>query len=143
MQEELQTQKDYSLISKNTPLLANLNMCENIAIIKEVHELLSIKKAEELANEYLEKINISHISLQRVQNTNSIDIFYTMLIRALMSKQKNIIIIAMPLIVNDIKYLNDILNNINILNANYKNILILDTITNEHYYKGCLCPIIK
>ncbi len=56
--EYIDTREEYSLISRDTPLISNLNMIENIALIKEVHERLSIEKAENIAKEYLEKIGI-------------------------------------------------------------------------------------
>ncbi|MEA2099013.1 MAG: hypothetical protein U9P72_02685 [Campylobacterota bacterium] len=105
-------------------------------------QLLSIKDSQKIANEYLEKIDITHISLKRKSQCSNLEIFYTMLIRALMTKESNILIVSPLSIIENIKDIETIIQNINLLNDN-KNIIILDTITNETHYKGCSCHIIK
>ncbi len=140
---EIQKIEEYSLISSQTPLISNLNMCENISLIKEVNERLSRKKAEKIADDYLQKINLTKVASARVSQCSSLEIFYTMFIRALMTKEKNIII-ARPLsLIQNSKELEKIIQNLHILNADSKNIIILDTITNESRYKGFSCHIIK
>ncbi len=140
---ELQKQEEYSLISSETPLISNLNIHENISLIKEVNELLSRKKSEKIADEYLEKINLAHIGLLRLSQCSSIEIFYTMFIRALMTKERKIIIVTPLSLIKNLRDIKELVQNINILNIHKKDILILDTITNENQYKGCRCHIIK
>jgi len=65
-----------------------------------------------------------------------------MIIRALMTKENNILIVYPISIIENFNDIEIIIKNINLLNDN-KNIIILDTITNETHYKGCLCHIIK
>lgn len=130
------------LISNETPLISNLNMAENIALIKEVHEGMSIKAAEGLACEYLEKIGIGSIALKRISACQSIEIFYVMLIRALMMPQEQICILTPFLLIKHLSGLDELLSNIALLNDK-KDIIILDTYSNELHYKGCECHIVK
>ncbi len=142
MGEYINTVEDYSLISKEAPLISNLNMIENIALIKEVHERLSIAKAENIAKEYLEKIGISRIGLNRLNLCSSLEIFYVMFIRALMSKEMNVIIMTPFSLISNLRDIQPIIDNIEILNES-KNILIFDSIINEPHYEGSSCPIVK
>ena len=104
--------------------------------------MLSINEAQKIANEYLIKLNMQHIGLLRKSQCSSIEIFFTMFIRALMSKKKTIIIESPLLIINNIRDIEIIIQKIDLLN-NDKKILIIDTIANEAHYKGCTCHIIK
>ena len=52
-----------------------------------MNELLS-KKVESIANEYLKLLNLPDIEVKRKSQCTSIEIFYTMLIRAFMSCKK-------------------------------------------------------
>jgi len=140
--EYIDTREEYSLISRDTPLISNLNMIENIALIKEVHERLSIEKAENIAKEYLEKIGISDIGLNRLNECNSLEIFYVMFIRALMSKEMNVIIVTPFSLISNLRDIQPIIDSIEILNEG-KNILIFDNITNKSHYEGSSCPIVK
>jgi len=115
---------------------------ENIAIIKEVHEHLATKEAQKLADEYLQKINISKIGLFRPVDCSQLELFYVAFIRALMSKEKDIMIITPFSIINNLGDIAIIIEKINILNDK-KNIFILDTNINKIHYKEDLCPIIE
>lgn len=128
-------QKEYALISKDTPLISNLNMCENIALIKETHEHKSIKDAENEAFEMLQKIELGETALKRVSQCNSLEIFFVMLIRALMSDRKCVIIVPLFLLTGSFEDIKNILQKISILNSN-KEIYILDLISNKNYYSS-------
>jgi len=117
-------------------------MLENIALIKEVHEHLSTQKAQKIAKEMLKKINQEHISLFRVSACTPIEIFYTQFIRALMMKEKKIIIVTPFSLIDNLRDINAIINNIKILSSK-KDILLLDMLSNENHYEGSLCSIVK
>lgn len=144
MSEYLKTLKEYSLISTRTPLLSNLNMVENIALVKEVIFNIPTKKAQAIADDLLQKIDLSHISLYRVQQCSTLEIFFVMFIRALMSKE-NIIVIESPyLIVQELIDIEKLISTIHLLNASVdKNIIILDFENNATHYEGCKCNTIK
>ncbi len=58
-----------------------------------------------------------------------------------MTKEMNVIISRPLYLINNTKDIKNIIENIKIFNE--KNVLILDTISNEVHYKGCLCNMIK
>ena len=117
-------------------------MLENIALIKEVHFRMPTKKAQALATEYLQKINLSHIGDYRVNQCSSLEVFYVMFIRALMTKEKNIIVKTPYAIIESLRDIKSVFNNIEKLNDE-KKIFILDTQNNQTHYEGCLCNIVK
>jgi len=116
-------------------------MLENIALIKEVHQHTPIQEAEEEAQYHLAKIGLDNISKNRIVQCSKIEIFYVMLIRALMTEDKNIVIVLPFSITNNLTDVKGFIDNIEILND--KNILILDLYTNESKYKDTLCNTIK
>ncbi|MCD6432794.1 MAG: hypothetical protein J7L21_02025, partial [Sulfurimonas sp.] len=64
---------------------------------------MSIKTAQKLAIKYLEKIEYSNLAQKRPSECNSTQKFHIMLIRALMSIDK-LIIISMPIyLINSLK----------------------------------------
>jgi hypothetical protein len=115
---------------------------ENIALIKEVHQHLSIKKAEEEAYNELKKISLEHIAKLRKNKCTKKELFYAMVIRAFMSSNKKVIIEKPLQLSENIKDINEIIKNIEILNT-HKDIIILDLNVNKHRYKGCKCNTIK
>ncbi|EHP29489.1 hypothetical protein SMGD1_0963 [Sulfurimonas gotlandica GD1] len=117
-------------------------MLENIALIKEVHEHLPTKEAQEQAKELLEKIDLGNIALYRLNQCDSFEIFCVSLIRALMTKEMNVIIVSPFHLVDNLRDIDIILTTITKLETE-KNILILDTISNETHYKGSSCNIVK
>ncbi len=116
-------------------------MLENIALIKEVHQHTPIQEAEEEAQYYLAKIKLDNISKNRIVQCSKLEIFYVMLIRALMTNENNIVILLPFSITNDLTDVKGFIDKIEVLNN--KNILILDLHTNKSKYKDTLCNIIK
>ena len=142
MQNIIAREEEYILISRDTPLISNLNMIENIALIKEVHERMPTVKAQELALTILETLDIAHVARQRITNCNSVEIFYILIVRAFMMTAKTIIIQAPYSIVNNLGDIKTILSKIREI-IDDKKILIIDIITNESHYEGCSCNIVK
>jgi len=134
--------QDYSLVSKNTPLISNLDMLENIALIKEVHEHMPTQKAQEEAKTFLEKIGLENIGLNRLNQCNSYEVFCVALIRALMTKEMNVIIVSPFHLIDNLRDIETVISTIRKLEIK-KNILILDTLSNEIHYKGSSCNIVK
>jgi len=109
-------------------------MLENIALIKEVQKFISTKKAQEEGFKLLDKINLAEIGLKRVGQCSSLELFYVMFIRALMT-QKNYIIINMPYaIIHNLHDIKQLINNLELLNNKQKKIFILDTLNHKMRY---------
>ena len=117
-------------------------MLENISLIKEVHEHMPIEKSQELAMEFLNRVNLSNISLNRIHECSTLEIFYVMFIRALMSSEKRVIIEVTSSVVESLVHMQNVLNGIELLNIG-KEIVILDLKERETYYKESRCNIIK
>lgn len=117
-------------------------MLENIALIKEVHEHLPTKDAQNEARAALAKIDLDKISLFRVNMCDAYEIFCVSLIRAMMSSEEKIIIISPLNLLDNIAGIIDIALIVEKL-AIEKDIHILDTMSNENHYKETSCNIVK
>ncbi|WP_373036816.1 hypothetical protein [Sulfurimonas sp.] len=117
-------------------------MLENIALIKEVHEHMPTKKAQEEAKEQLKKIELESISLNRLNQCDTYEVFCVSLIRALMTKEMNVIIVSPFHLIDNLRDIETVVATIQKLEVK-KNILILDTVSNEIHYKGSSCNIVK
>ena len=142
IEQYLQEEENYALISEKTPLISNLDIIENISLIKEVHEFISINKAQNISNEYLEKIHLSNIANKRPTACSDTEKLYAMIIRATMCQNKKIIISNLVHLLDNLKDIQDIIKNVENIVTD-KNVTILDIFSNEIHYEGCLCRIIK
>jgi len=141
IKNSIQTHENYVIVSKETPLISNLNIIENISLIKEVHEFMPTKKASEIAMSYLEKLNLSKIALYRPVMCNDLEILQVMFLRAVMFKNKNIAIINPHYLINNLKDIKVIIDAMKMVEG--KDLLILDLLSNEIYYEGCSCRIVR
>lgn len=114
-------------------MIANLDMKENIALIREVHHRLHISAAEKEAVEMLQKIALGDIADKRQRECTEMEKFYVMLIRAMMSDEKKIIISLPSSIVDTTLDMNDLVADIRKLGSQ-KEIIVLDTIANKSHY---------
>jgi hypothetical protein len=117
-------------------------MLENIALIKEVHEHMPTELAQKEATESLKKIELENIGLNRLNQCNSYEVFCVCLIRALMTKESDVIIVSAFNLIDNLRDIETIVSIVEKLEVN-KNILILDTISNEIHYKDSSCNIVK
>jgi len=134
--------EDYAVISVDTPLISNLSMVENIALIKEVKEGYSRKKAESLALEYLQRIGLTKIATLRVSSCSINELFDVMFIRAMMTKEHSIVIVSPLVIVKNPREIKTLFEHIDKLKGE-KKVLILDTIANKNLYEGLVCNITR
>ena len=98
-------------------------MLENIALIKEVHEHMPTQKAQEEAKIFLEKIELESIGLNRLNQCNSYEVFCVSLIRALMTKEMNVIIVSPFHLIDNLRDIETVISTIRKLEIK-KNILI-------------------
>jgi len=99
-------------------------------------------KAEKIARDFLSKVDLEHIEFKRENQCTIVELFYVMFIRALMSKNEYIFIEVKHSVLESLKDIKSVFQNINLLKGD-KNIFILDLLENENYYKGSLCNIVK
>ena len=138
----LKEEEGYSLISSDLPLIYNLDIIENISLIKEVREFTPRLEAQKIASDLLSKAGLKHIESYRENQCSIVEIFYVMFIRALMTRDENIFIEVQHSVLESLKDINSVFKSINLLKGD-KNVFILDLLENEDYYKGTLCNIIK
>jgi ABC-type cobalamin/Fe3+-siderophores transport system ATPase subunit len=117
-------------------------MCENIALIKEVHENIPVSEANRFALNILKKIDLEEIAYKYVSNCTDKEIFLVMFIRAVMSQEKNVILESPSKILGNLFSIKKLIENMIELDSS-KKIIILDLVSNENYYKGAKCRIEK
>lgn len=129
-------------MSAKTPLLANLDMKENIALIKEVHHKMALKEAEAEARELLGLLGVGHIADLRVNRCSKEELFFAMILRAAMCDTKEILIRSPLQLLENLAKICEIIKQIQTLPL-HKHITILDTYANAHHYKECGCPMTR
>ena len=138
MQLYIQEREDFVLLNTETPLISNLDICENIALIKSVHENMSTKKAERLALDMLTLLGLQKIAHQRAYSCSKKEIFLVMFIRAMMMKENTLIIKSPNDILGNSQHIKEVV--IEMIKIDIvKDICIVDLQRNENYYKGCAC----
>jgi ABC-type transporter Mla maintaining outer membrane lipid asymmetry ATPase subunit MlaF len=123
------------MVSIDVPLISNLNVLENIALIKEYHHHLSQSEAETLVLAYLEKMNLSGIARKRNPALTHEERFCAMALRAVMVEE-NIVVIDRPFtIMPDLKDSRYILSILNTVTELLHNCHIFDYIWNQDRYE--------
>ncbi|MDD4091337.1 MAG: hypothetical protein PHQ63_02165 [Smithellaceae bacterium] len=79
-------------MSENVPLISNQDVYMNIALIKQYHENMPRRKAQQLALTYLERFGLGAIAGRRNPALNTEERFCVMLLRAAMVKDAMILI---------------------------------------------------
>ena len=138
----IQNDSEHVLLSSKTPLLSNLDMKENIALIKEVHHKKPREAAEAEAKEMLKRLGVEYVADLRSNKCTKEELFYVMIARALMCDQPKIFVKTPLQLLENLANICTIIQNIENLHPN-KGIIILDTQANFHHYKECGCPIAR
>ncbi|MBN1546622.1 MAG: hypothetical protein JW902_08190 [Syntrophaceae bacterium] len=74
-------------VSADIPLISNLNVWVNIALIKQYHENLPVDQAAELARQLLQRFQMESIFYQRNPHLTEEERFCVMVLRAAMVPQ--------------------------------------------------------
>ncbi|MEA3227831.1 MAG: hypothetical protein U9P38_02040 [Campylobacterota bacterium] len=94
------------------------------------------REAQLEAKRELHKLNLVTIGEKRVAQCSSLELFYVMFIRAMMTN-KNHILIDMPYsIINNLEDIDLLIENIELLNFQNKYIFILDTLNHNSRYNS-------
>ncbi|MBN1614749.1 MAG: hypothetical protein JW950_09815, partial [Deltaproteobacteria bacterium] len=72
------------LVSPDAPLISNLDVWANIALIRQYHQNMPRDKAQRLAIDHLRRFDMEAIAHRRNANLNGEESFYAMLLRAVM-----------------------------------------------------------
>ena len=136
----LSYQEDFSLVARDIPLLSNLNLLENVALIYEVHHHMSVKQAELKVMQILKTMGLEQLALKRIAQCNDQEIFQFLLLRATAMPQKQAFILLPLSLVSHADGIHVILKTINNLNGSLK-VSILDLKSNQIHYQGHPCHI--
>jgi ABC-type lipopolysaccharide export system ATPase subunit len=122
------------IVSLEVPLISNLNVLHNIALVKEYHHHLSRKEAETLSLQYLDKMNLIGIAYRRNPALTDEERFCAMLLRAVMVEDNHVVIDRPFKIMPDIKDSRFISQILQIVDALLHNCTIFDYIWNQDRY---------
>lgn len=91
--EDYQASGDWALVSDDTPLLSQLTILENIALLKEFHHGEKRNRAEKEAQQLLAGCGFEHIASQRPFEINNKESFVAKYLRAVASDFEKILIV--------------------------------------------------
>ncbi|NCN43661.1 MAG: hypothetical protein CO158_07725 [Piscirickettsiaceae bacterium CG_4_9_14_3_um_filter_43_564] len=128
------------IVSDKTPLLANLTMKENIALIDEVHRLMPVQESQQRASSLLAKLNLTTIEEKRVGTCSDLELFATMLLRAERMPREAIYIVLPLLLLGHADAIEQTLALLTLLDSQ-KDIFILELTSNRVHYQGQACHI--
>lgn len=95
--------RNLGLVSPDAPLISNLDVWANIALIKQYHQNMPRDEAQRLAIDHLSRFNVEAIAHRRNPNLTGEERFYAMLLRAVMVPDAVIVIDRPFLIMPDLK----------------------------------------
>ena len=131
-------------VSLETPLLSNLSIIENIALIEEVHQNLPREVAHTNALEKLSLLRLETIAMSRIASCNQFEYFNVLLIRASMMLDAKIYVVLPLQQFHTNSSIGDMLQSIVDVSVEEK-ITILDLVSSVEDYKlkGVICHIIE
>jgi len=126
------------LVSLDAPLISNLSVLSNIALIKQYHGGLSVREAEDIAKIFLKKLHLEDIAGKRSPVLEEEQRFCVMVLRAVMVEDA-ILVIDRPFKImpdlDDTRFIRDVLTSVNEL---FQECHIFDYLWNEKRYTGGL-----
>ena len=131
-------------VSLETPLLSNLTVIENIALIEEVHQRLPREMAHKNAMEKLTLLELNTIAESRITTCSQFERFKVAIIRASMMLDAKIYIVLPLQQFHTNNSTEDMIQSIVDINIE-ENTTVLDLVSNleEYHRKGVTCHIIE
>jgi len=130
-----QHKKNLGLVSLDVPLLSNLDVWVNIALIKQYHENLSADKAQKLVLGYLARYGLEDISGKRNPALTNKERFCVMLLRAAMVMDAMVVIDRPFTIIPDAQDDRFIYETLKAVDDSYRECHIFDYIWSKDRYK--------
>lgn len=124
------------LVSLDAPLISNLSILHNIALIPEYHDRRSRKEAEGLVLHYLARMNVADIASKRNPALSDTERFCAMLLRAAMVKENAVVIDRPFKIMPELEDSRLIGNILQIIDDLLQECHIFDYIWNQDRYEG-------
>lgn len=144
LHERMLAEANTAQVSSELPLLSNLNMLENIALINQYHLNQSLKESEKAARQVLSRLGYESCAEKRMLQSSETEIFMVKLIRAYLSPFNKVIVIQPSLLISEFSSdkLKQVLNAIETLSHD-KAFEIFDLQFNQANYEGMACHIKK
>jgi ABC-type lipoprotein export system ATPase subunit len=124
------------LVSLDAPLISNLSVLSNIALIKQYHGRLSVREAEDITLMHLTKLHLEDIATQRNPVLLEEQRFCVMVLRAVMVENAMVVIDRpfkiMPDL-DDTRFIRDVLTSVDDL---FQECHVFDYLWNEKRYTG-------
>jgi len=126
--------KTLGLVSLDVPLISNLDVSVNIALIKQYHENLSADKAQALVLSYLTRYGLEDISNKRNPALTNKERFCVMLLRAAMVRDSIIVIDRPFTIIPDVQDDRFIYDALKVVDDSFKECHIFDYLWSKDRY---------
>jgi ABC-type lipopolysaccharide export system ATPase subunit len=123
------------LVSFDIPLISNLEVWLNIALVKQYHQNINNSEARDLVLQYLHRFNLSGIADKRNPALTHKERFYTMLLRAIMVADAFVVIDRPFLILPYLSNADFIVDALTIVSDSYVESHIFDYSSNGHRYR--------
>jgi len=130
-----QHKKNLGLVSLDVPLLSNLDVWVNIALIKQYHENLSADKAQKLVLSYLARYGLEDISNKRNPALTNRERFCAMLLRAAMVRDSMVVIDRPFTIIPDVQDDRFIYDTLKAVDDSYRECHIFDYLWSKDRYR--------
>jgi ABC-type lipopolysaccharide export system ATPase subunit len=131
----MENKQNLGLVSLDVPLISNLDVWINIALIKQYHENLPADNAELLVRKYLRGYGIEHIANKRNPALTNKERFCAMLLRAAMVIN-SIVVIDRPFkIMPDVPDDQFIYDSLKIIDDSFKECHIFDYVWFKDRYR--------
>ena len=123
------------LVSTDIPLISNLDVWVNIALIRQYHQNLREDEARQMVLQYLQRYGMAHIANKRNHALTHEERFCVMLLRAVMVAEAVVVIdrpFQMMPDLQDARFIYDALEKVN---DSYRESHIFDYTWNAHRYR--------
>ncbi|MCX5854047.1 MAG: hypothetical protein NTZ24_05575 [Deltaproteobacteria bacterium] len=131
----MQNKQCLGLVSVNIPLISNLDVWGNIALIRQYHQDMHQEEARQLVLQYLRRYGMESIASKRNPTLTHEERFCVMLLRAVMVADA-VVVIDRPFQIlsdrQDARYIHDALKKVDDL---YQESHIIDYTWNAHRYR--------
>jgi len=131
----MQNNRHIGLVSIDIPLISNLNVWNNIALIRQYHFSISEDSARQLVVEYLQRYDMSHIAYRRNPALTDEERFCVMLLRAVMLDNAVVVIDRPFQILTDLQDARFIYTALKKVSDSYRESHIFDYTWNAHRYR--------
>lgn len=128
----------FAPVSLETPLLSNLSVLDNVALVKEYRSSLHDTSSKDEALRLLTRLHIPHLATKRNNDLSDVERFWVMMCRAAMVSSSCVVIDRPLSFVQSHQHLDFIQDALSILDEFFDEIVLIGLEWNEQRYKELL-----